>query len=103
MLSALHGDSDADVALSGGYYGTSEPKGFRQETPGYFPDSRVVALDRFGQTATVGSYPTHALSGSQEGGFCAGQKMAAYGCCLRISGYGVSWLPLLSIRCPTLR
>lgn len=47
------------------------------ETTGYFPDSGVAALDRFGQTAAVGSYPTHALHGSDEGGSCAVRKMVA--------------------------
>lgn len=32
-------------AHAGGYYETSEPKDFRQEIPGYFPDSVVAALD----------------------------------------------------------
>lgn len=77
MLSAVHGDSDAGVALAGGYYGTSEPKDSCHGTPGYFPDSGVAALSHKGQTAAVGFYPTHALHGSDEGGSCAVRKMVA--------------------------
>jgi hypothetical protein len=44
--------------------------------PGYFPDSVVAALGK-SQYAAVGLYPTHVLSGSCEGGFCAMRKMAA--------------------------
>ena len=47
-------------ACAGGYYETSEPKDFRQETPGYVPDSVVAALDSR-QYAAVGFYPTHVL------------------------------------------
>jgi len=89
-------------ACAGGYYGTSEPKDSRQGIPGYFPDLVIAALG-FRQYAAVGCYPTHVLHGSDEGGFCAMRKMVAYRHWIWISGYGVSWLPVLFTRRITLK